>query len=268
MSEWTLVPCLVTLRSEFNQVSPFRAKGADGAIGDSNHTSSSDHTPDEDSDILRDHDADDKNEVHALDTDSSGPWPGEGTQKERFHRKVMAVIEGEKAKWLDANDMCRLNYVIWDDQIYDKDNDFEPRAYLPGNSSRDRHTNHAHFSSRYETRAENDTRPFGVAGEIDDMAWTEKIKLSKDTAKELGPNYKEGQMVGADTLLQLDLIHSIRGEEKAQATVVGLAALVSRVDSIEKLLGTTPGATDDQVAAALKAALGTRAAAVAAKMTS
>jgi hypothetical protein len=164
MSDWILVPCLVALRAEFNAVSPSRDRGADGSIGDSSHTSSSDHTPDEDSDVLRDHDADSKNEVHALDIDSSGPWPGVGTQKQRFHGLVMRVIEGEKAKWLDGRDMCRLNYVIWDGQIYDKDNDFRPVAY----HGSDDHTNHAHFSARYETRAEQDTRPFGV-DEEDDM---------------------------------------------------------------------------------------------------
>ncbi len=165
MAAWTLIPCLVELRSEFNELSPNRDKGADGSIGDSNHTSSSDHTPDEDSDVLRDHDADDKNEVHALDIDSSGTWPGEGTQKQRFHKIVMRIIAGERAKWLSASDKCRLNYVIWDGKIYDKDVDFEPRDY----NGSDPHTNHAHFSGRYETSCENDTRPWGVLTE-DDMA--------------------------------------------------------------------------------------------------
>jgi len=166
MAEWTLVPSLVALRGEFNSLNPDRDKGADGSIGDSAHTSSSDHTPDEDSNVLRDHDADSKNEVHAVDVDSSGPWPGPATQsqKQRFHAKVMRVIALEKAKWRDANDMCRLNYAIWDGKIYDKDNDFEPRTY----TGSDKHTNHAHFSGRYETRAENDTRPWGVKGD-DDM---------------------------------------------------------------------------------------------------
>lgn len=156
MSDWVLVPSLVKLRSEFNAVNPNRDKGADGSIGDAKHTPSSDHSPDEDSAILRDHDADSKNEVHALDIDSSGPWPGEGTQKQRFDRLVKKVIAGEKAKRLDAKDKCRLNYAIWDGLIYDKDRDFAPVVY----HGSDNHTNHAHFSARYETRAENDTRPF------------------------------------------------------------------------------------------------------------
>ncbi|GIE30187.1 hypothetical protein Ait01nite_032320 [Actinoplanes italicus] len=173
MAAWVLIPSLVQLRTEFNAIAPGRDKGADGAIGDSSHTSSSDHTPDEDSRVLRDHDADSKNEVHALDIDSTGPWPAGRS----FRSLVMAVIAGERAKWLDPDDMCRLNYVIFDRKIYDKDNDFEPRDY--GGS--DPHTNHAHFSGRYETRAESDTRPWGV--EEDDMATAKEIVdelLSRD----------------------------------------------------------------------------------------
>jgi hypothetical protein len=171
MSAWTVVPCLVCLRDEFNELAPGRDKGADGTIGDTSHSSSSDHTPDEDSTALRGKDADSNNEVHGLDIDSSGPWPAEGhperTHKQRFDAKVKKVIAGEKAKWLNPNDRCRLNYVIWDGQIYDNDNEFEPRKYT---ATPDPHTNHAHFSARYETACENDTRPWGVIEEDDGMA--------------------------------------------------------------------------------------------------
>jgi hypothetical protein len=155
---WVLVGSLVALRAEFNAVSPGRDKGADGSIGDSAHTSSSDHTPDEISDVLRDHDGDSKNEVHALDIDSSGPWPGSGTQKARFHWIVMRIIAAEKKKWLDAADRCRLEYVIWDGKIYSRSRDFAPVAYIGS----DKHTNHAHFSGRYITSCEGDTRSWGV----------------------------------------------------------------------------------------------------------
>jgi hypothetical protein len=191
MSAWVVVDCLKTLRDEFNQLSPNRDKGADGTIGDSSHTSSSDHTPDEDSDKLRNKDADSKNEVHGLDVDSSGPWPAEGhperSQKQRFHAKVMRIIAGEKAKWMSDNDKCRLNFVIWDRKIYDKDNDFEPRDYTLS----DPHTNHAHFSSRYETSCEGDTRPWGVFEEDEmdqttfnqymDAWWNDRMDASKAT---------------------------------------------------------------------------------------
>jgi hypothetical protein len=38
MSAWVVVPNLLKLRDEFNLVSPKRDKGADGTIGDSNHS--------------------------------------------------------------------------------------------------------------------------------------------------------------------------------------------------------------------------------------
>lgn len=160
MGSWVVIPCLLTLRDEFNQLNPNRDKGADGTIGDSSHTSTSDHTPDEDSDKLRGKDSDSKNEVHALDIDSTGPWP---SQRGSFDKIVKDVIAREKQRWLDPNDMCRLNYVIWNRVIYDKDNDFVGQSY----TGSDPHTNHAHFSARYETRAEDDTSPWGVVKEDD-----------------------------------------------------------------------------------------------------
>jgi hypothetical protein len=151
---WELVRCLVSLRDEFNALAPGRDTGADGSIGDSAHTSASDHTPDEDSNVLRDHDADHKNEVHALDIDSTGPWPGGRT----FGSIVSTIIAGERAKWLDDDDVCRLQNVIFNRKIYSRSWDFEARDY-PGS---DPHTNHAHFSSRYDSGPESDTRPWGV----------------------------------------------------------------------------------------------------------
>lgn len=158
MAAWTLIPCLSALRAEFNAVSPNRDKGADGSIGDASHTSTSDHTPDEDSDALRDHDADSKNEVHALDIDSSGPWPESGW----FDDTIEALRREERRRWLDPSDRCRLKYIIWNRRIASQSSDFEWRAY----SGASAHTDHAHFSGRYETACENDTRPWGV----DDMA--------------------------------------------------------------------------------------------------
>jgi hypothetical protein len=170
MSDWILVPSLVALRTEFNLVAPRRDKGADGSIGDSGHASSSDHTPDEDSDILRDHDADSKNEVHALDIDSTGPWPGGAAW---FDRKIREIVAREKAEYLSPTMVGRLKYVIWDRTIWARSAGWQAREYV----GTDPHTNHAHFSSRYESGPESDTRPWGVADEriadmeLDDLLW-------------------------------------------------------------------------------------------------
>ncbi len=153
MSAWVVVPCLLALRDEFNQLNPKRDKGADGTIGDSNHNSSSDHSPDEDSDVLRDHDADHKNEVHALDIDSTGPWP------RSFNSIILDIVERERAEYNHPTTKARLKYVIWNRRIASRSNGWAWRAY----SESDPHTNHAHFSALYTTSTENDTRSWGVA---------------------------------------------------------------------------------------------------------
>lgn len=176
MSDWVVIPCLKALQREFDTASPAgsgRDKGAEGFVGDSSHTSSSDHTPDEDSDKLRNKDSDHVNEVHAYDCDSTGPWPDgkPGDAKGSwFDAKIKHLVDLERAKWHDPNDMCRLNYVIWNRQTADKDNDFQWEPYT---ATSDPHTNHAHFSARYETQAENDQRPWGIAEE--DMATPQEI---------------------------------------------------------------------------------------------
>ncbi|GAA0528874.1 hypothetical protein GCM10010172_06860 [Paractinoplanes ferrugineus] len=172
MSGWVAIPCLLALRGEFNAVSPGRDKGADGTIGDTEHAkkatpnTASDHMPDEDFTALRRKDADGTNEVHALDIDSSGPWPAPGW----FDRTVKAIVAEERRRWLNPDDMCRLDYVIWDRVIYSRSRGFAPHPY----GGTDPHTNHAHFSGRYETRAEKDTRPWGVLEA--DMALDENDK--------------------------------------------------------------------------------------------
>lgn len=161
MSAWVVVPCLLQGRSEFNKVNPNRDKGADGTVGDSNHDSKSDHTPDEDSDVLREKDSDHKNEVHALDVDSTGPWPDGKRATDSgswFDRKVKALVEKQKALWFSATDKCWLQNVIWNGEIASLSWDWEWRDY----TGSDPHTNHAHFSARYITSCEEDTRSWGV----------------------------------------------------------------------------------------------------------
>jgi hypothetical protein len=170
MSAWTVIQCLLTLRAEFNTVSPDRDKGADGTIGDTAHTSSSDHTPDEDSDVLRDHDADDKNEVHALDIDSSGPWPDGGW----FNRAILALVERERVEHESADIVGRLSYVIWNRRIASRSQGWAWRDY----AGSDPHTNHVHFSGRYLSSTEADTRPWGVQG--DTMTKAEFLALLAD----------------------------------------------------------------------------------------
>lgn len=168
MSAWVVVPCLLALRSEFNLLNPSRDKGADGTIGDTSHTSSSDHAADEDSDVLRDHDADSKNEVHALDIDSTGPWPAGRT----FDRIILDLVARERAEYNHPTTKARLKYVIWNRRIASRSNGWAWASY----SGSDPHTNHAHFSALYTTSTEADTRSWGVAPEEEDMALSAEDK--------------------------------------------------------------------------------------------
>jgi len=152
VSTWVLIDCLIALRNEFNSLNPNRDKGADGSIGDSAHTSSSDHTPDEDSDVLRDHDADSKNEVHAIDIDSTGPWP------KPFGTIISELVAREKAEYESADIVGRLQNVIYNRRIASRSWGWTWRDY----TGTDPHTNHAHISGRYTTAQENDTRSWGV----------------------------------------------------------------------------------------------------------
>lgn len=152
MSAWTLIPCLVALRAEFNLLSPARDRGADGSIGDSSHTSTSDHSPDEDSLPLRPRDPDSNNEVHALDIDSTGPWPGS------FDAVIRRLVARERAEYESTTMVGRLQYVIWDRRIASRSWGWAWQSY----TGADPHTNHAHFSARYTAAQEVDTRPWGV----------------------------------------------------------------------------------------------------------
>lgn len=179
--DWVTIPCLLCLRDEFNAVAPKRYKGSDGTKGDANHTSASDHTPDEESDVLRDHDADDKNEVHALDIDCTGPWPdGKGGEEGGwFDLTILAIVERERQEYLSTDKVGRLQYVIWRGRIASRSWGWTWRTYT--SSKGDLHFGHVHFSARYLTNTENDTRPWGVEeGDMPSIAEVEEA--AKDGA--------------------------------------------------------------------------------------
>lgn len=151
MSDWTLIPCLRKLRDEFNALAPGRDKGADGSIGDTAHAAggTSDHLPDEDFAALRGKDADHANEVHALDIDSTGPWP-DGLTMDRIVAHILSYCRRNNS---DPLNEPRLRYIIWNRKIYRAPN-WAAETYT---GSPDPHTNHAHFSAEYVSSLEADT---------------------------------------------------------------------------------------------------------------
>lgn len=145
-----LVPALVALRDEFNQLNPDRDKTTDGWIGDTSHSARpSDHNPDETGNTPHEDD-DSKDEVHAIDVDKTGPWPDGLT--------FDVIIE-------TIRDRCRRNvenrlmYIIWNGRIAEWDNGWQWRTYTGENP----HKEHAHFSCEYASKYSEDTSPWGVA---------------------------------------------------------------------------------------------------------
>jgi hypothetical protein len=143
MAGWILVPCLVKLRSEFNEIAPNRDKASDGSVGDLAHQNSqSDHNPDETGNVpIRD--ADSTNEVHAIDVDRDLRTPG---------LDMEAVVQFLLARCRGGQE-GRLRYIIFNRRIWSASNGWRQQAYTGSNP----HDHHAHFSASYKTAHEAST---------------------------------------------------------------------------------------------------------------
>jgi hypothetical protein len=142
-----LVPCLVALRAEFNSLAPHRDKGADGWIGDKAHQQeSSDHNPDETGRTPYE-DADNIDEVHALDVDKD---LGSGLDLGDYVSEI-------RINHMNGDD-DRLQNIIWQGRIASRSWGWGWHTYTGASA----HFDHAHFSARYTTAQENDTTYWGV----------------------------------------------------------------------------------------------------------
>lgn len=148
MGSWVLVPCLVQLRTEFNELAPNRSKASDGSIGDAAHAeSTSDHNNDETGSVPI-QDADKTPEVHAIDVTSAGPWPqfaGGAGSMERVVQFILVRCRSGAEK--------RLRYVIYNRRIWAASWGWEEQKYAGTNP----HDKHAHFSASYSTSLEAST---------------------------------------------------------------------------------------------------------------
>jgi hypothetical protein len=140
---WVLVPCLVRLRAEFNQIAPARDHASDGSIGDAAHRAEvSDHNPDETGSVPI-HDADRTNEVHAIDVDD------DLRESDLTMEKVVQFLLGRCRSGAER----RLRYIIYNRRIWSASSGWVKKAYT-GSSP---HTEHAHFSASYTTKREAGT---------------------------------------------------------------------------------------------------------------
>lgn len=202
-------PSLVTLRGEINRIAPNRDKTTDGSIGDDAHrNTNSDHNADEESDALRDRDADSKNEVHAIDVDKDLRVPGLTMQD------VVDHLVTEHRAGRDN----RLTYIIYDRKIYSSATDWRAsgRAYTGANP----HTAHAHFSASYNTSREADTSPYGLEDlvaltdeEIERIATRVEARVWNHTEPNPYDNGATSRRMGGDLRMM-----EYRDDVRAQAT--------------------------------------------------
>jgi hypothetical protein len=295
-ADWVLVPALVSLRTEFNTLSPNRDKASDGSVGDTSHAaSSSDHNPDE-SGATPYEDSDRINEVHAIDVDNTGPWPPGVT----FQRIIDGIVAEHRAGRDD-----RLQMVIYNRRIISRSWGWDSwHAYTGSNP----HDKHAHFSCRYTTAQESDTSPWGVAArrEDDDMPITaaEFEKIRQIVREERNPDKiqrwypstgvrvpadpNNGHLMTVDSALEYAVKFAeavdYRDRTTVAPTVAGLAATLNGIATavaaiaknvaaddadlpqilaaIEETRLGNPGQTPEQIASALRTLLGDRAAEV------
>lgn len=258
MNDPFLVPCLVALRAEFNAVASGRDKGADGWIGDRSHAqSSSDHNPDE-TGATPSEDPDDVDEVHALDIDSTGPWPdGKGGEAGGwFDRTIRAIAARERAEYQSATVFGRLQNIIWRGRIISRSWGWSEWRTYSGASA---HFDHAHFSARYLARTEADTRPWGV-NEEDDMPSAEEV--AEKTSALLQPTLAQILLATRQTANSVLL-----GRQAADAADAAdaerdalMASLISKVD--EEVYAQLRAGSPEATAAVLRAVLGDQAAEV------
>jgi hypothetical protein len=218
MADPVLVPCLVSLRHEFDVLAPHRDTESDGWIGDTAHQQEpSDHNPDETGNTPY-KDADNTNEVHALDVDSDLNEPGWSMQR------AVDIVVGRHRSGQDD----RLNYVIYNRRIWASP-DWSEREYT-GPSA---HTEHGHFSARYTTAQERDTRAWGLLeAQEDDVALTQEDK--NWLLDHVGPQ-PVASKIGTDLGTKGSGIYKYTVSRVTEGTAAGFASLITAISQLDNV---------------------------------
>jgi hypothetical protein len=281
MAGWILVPSLVSLRNEFNKLAPDRDRASDGSIGNTTHQQeSSDHNPDETGRTPY-QDSDRVNEVHAIDVDDDLRKPGWTMQK------CLEIIITRHREGRDN----RLQNIIYNRRVWSRSWGWTARRYTGASA----HTEHAHFSARYPTAQEKNTKAWGLL-EADDVTKSEFTSWMTEWARS-----SAGKQALAIALLTYDpgagkpggvpnagsdapanptvqpawalsqgmraAILSAEVNAKVDAMQAALDALRKEVSStiptqVDALTAVDAGYSPEEAAAALRTALGDRAAEV------
>lgn len=260
MSEWILVPSLVSLRRDIERIAPDRDRTTDGSIGDTAHAAggNSDHLPDEDFAALRGKDADSRNEVHAIDVDRDLREPGL-----TMEMVVQHILARCRAGLED-----RLRYIIYSRRIWSASSGWRQEAYSGSNP----HTEHAHFSASYGTAQEADTHSWHledlVALSDADKDWIRAVfertaqpdnggvtsKIGRDALDQGIPNGVTGVKTPVWAAIR-DIGVAVKAIAEQQG--VSQAALLAAIADVdEQVLAALPGRSAEEQAAAIEALLG------------
>lgn len=281
MSGWVLTKGLQSLRSQVNAAFPDRDKASDGTIGDQAHMAeTSGHNPDDTPGSHPEYDDHDGiREVRAWDMDSDLS----------MHRVTAQMVVDHIRNLPGVG--TYLRYMIYDRLIYEASRDWRSRAYT-GPSP---HTEHIHFSGQRTQAADNNTT-FDyrledlVALDASDKTYlettigpkTDIVPRWTDTGTRVADNDPNPQMQVSE-----GIFYTGAGVRRVENTVLAMAGVLAQVlanvqtddaDTADLLaaidaakqatiaglldeLGAS-GRSDEDVAAALRAALGDRAQAV------
>ncbi len=235
MASWTLVPCLTSLRHEFNQLAPVRDLASDGSIGDLAHSKTkSDHNPDS------------RGLVHAIDVDKDLRAPGWTMQK------AVDLIVDRHRRGVDE----RLTYVIYNRAIWSATHGWRRRVYTGSNP----HDKHAHFSAAHTPRLERDTSRWGLLAEsarleedVDDATVKKIAEATRDAVlvADLG---KKG---GGDTVGVALQTGALQNTTRILAGLGALAQVVAGLpQAVLEELGDNTDQTALQQATILRSVLG------------
>jgi hypothetical protein len=240
MGDWYLIPAGKSLFGELNKLAPNRDKTSDGSIGDAAHQAepTSDHNPDI------------RGAVHAIDVDDDLRLPG--WTMERVVQLILARCRAGKE--------TRLKYVIYNRRIWSLSSGWVQRPYTGASA----HTEHAHFSFRYTVAAEQNISPWGLLAEQEDDMPTAK-EIATEVIKGLDKaGIRNGRTVGGtlDGLAKQSADHGVAlaalvTYAKGEAAEVAPSAEQNATAVLDMLAAA--GRSDQDVADALRAALGDRA---------
>ncbi|HEX2551621.1 MAG TPA: hypothetical protein VHK64_08510 [Nocardioidaceae bacterium] len=256
MSDWALTKGLQNLRNQVNAAFPDRDKASDGTIGDAAHQAeTSSHNPDDTPGSTPEWNGDPDNdpEVRAWDMDSDLSMHGVDAQDVVDHIRHLPGVSNV------------LRYIIYNRKIYKASNGWTAQDYTGASA----HTEHIHFTGAFTQSADNNT---SFDFHLEDLVALDQSDIDKIVAA-IG---NIGVPVGGETWAAktawgysarkaYEIQNNLPGQlsNVTSGTVTSLVAAIPTADqNAQAVLDALGGESVPDIVAALKAALGSKAAAV------